>query len=53
MKGKTIIKCEYESVTSDNYYNEDQNNEKAGFIVSKKQMMDIDMDILIIEVLKL
>ena len=36
MKGKTIIKCEYESVTSDNYYNEDQNNEKAGFIVSKK-----------------
>ena len=36
LKGKVIIKCEYESVTSDNYYSEKNNNEKAGFIVSKK-----------------
>lgn len=36
VKGKVIVKCEYESVTSDNYYSEKNNNEKAGFIVSKK-----------------
>ncbi len=44
MKGKVIIKCEYESVTSDNYYSENGYNKQAGFIVSKKQMMDTDMD---------
>lgn len=49
MKGKVIIKCEYESVTSDNYYSENGNKKQAGFIVSKKQKMDTDMDMQIIE----
>ena len=36
MKGKVIIKNEYETIISDNYYNEATKNKTTGFIVSKK-----------------
>ena len=36
LKGKEIIKPEYETITSDNYYNEKTKNKTTGFIVSQK-----------------
>ena len=36
MKGKIIIPIEYETITSDNYYNEATKNRTTGFIVSRK-----------------
>ena len=37
IKGKEVIKIEYDSITADGYYEEDTKYLKAGFIVAKKK----------------
>lgn len=47
VKGKQLIKDEFDSIQSDEYYNEQDEYKNLDILFVKQQVMDIDMDIMI------